>query len=270
MAGQGEGRDVVKGTDSAPDTDTGTDTGTRTARGGPTATPGPAGHADGGSPSSMTPTRSPEDTLRIVKAFANPVRMKVMRTLALGDAMRVSDVARAVGAPANSVSYHLRQLERVGIVRRAAPEEGRDARETWWQEADWGGLSLDWQTLDAIPGGLAALGGLTDILGADAAELFASGPAGPPGWPGLQADTNLRLTHDEAESLVGNIKTLVDAAIATSRAHAASQRVDAHPYDLRIILRARTVAGGAGGNSGSAGAGAGARNGSDEGGAGAG
>ena len=80
------------------------------------------------SPSWIPLRRSPEETMRILKALTNPLRMRILRVLSLGEAMRVSDIARAVDAPANSVSYHLRQLERADIAHRGARDLVAGAR----------------------------------------------------------------------------------------------------------------------------------------------
>lgn len=194
--------------------------------------------SDDATPSWRPPKRSPDETLRILKALASPARMKIMRILSLGEAMRVSDIARAVGAPANSVSYHLRQLERAGIAHRTIPEQGQDARETWWQVPDWRGLALDPEVMNGIPGGAEALQSLSSVLQEDAAQLFSVFASHIPGRPGLQSDVTLRLTYDEARELVDQMGELVDRALTTSRSNATRHRTDADTYELRLVLRA--------------------------------
>lgn len=194
--------------------------------------------AEAASPSWIPPRRSPEETMRILKALTNPLRMRILRVLSLGETMRVSDIARAVDAPANSVSYHLRQLERADIAHRAAPEEGQDARETWWQVPEWDGLVLDPEAMRGIPGGTEAARALSSSLSEDAAQLFSAYPPQLDGWPGLQSDAPLRLTREEARELIDRIGELINQAATTSRVNAGAHREDTQRYDLRLVLRA--------------------------------
>ncbi|WP_052450715.1 ArsR/SmtB family transcription factor [Actinomyces polynesiensis] len=185
------------------------------------------------------PHLPPEQTLEILKVIAHPIRLKIVRLLSLGEAMRVSDVAREVEEPANSVSYHLRQLARAGIVRKVEAPASHDARETWWQVPDWQGLYVDSDELRSIPGGPAALSALSAVMSADVAQVFSVDADGAPGWPGLQSDLGLRLTHGEAEELIDRISELVGRALVASRGHAASDDPGTHRYDVRLLLRAR-------------------------------
>jgi len=185
------------------------------------------------------PHLPPEQTLEVLKVIAHPIRLKIVRLLSLGEAMRVSDVAREVEEPANSVSYHLRQLARAGIVRKVEPPGSHDARETWWQVPDWQGLHVDRDELRSIPGGPAALSALSAVMSADVAQIFSVDADGAPGWPGLQSDLGLRLTHDEAKELIGRIDEIVGRALVASRGHAASDDPGTHRYDVRLLLRAR-------------------------------
>lgn len=209
-------------------------------RAAPTGTPGVASDDSPGEDSRWSPPHlPPEQTLEILKVIAHPIRLKIVRLLSLGESMRVSDVAREVEEPANSVSYHLRQLARAGIVRKVEPPGSHDARETWWQLPDWQGLYVDSEELRSIPGGPAALSALSTVMSADVAQVFSVDADGAPGWPGLQSDLGLRLTHDEAEELIGRIDEIVGRALVTSRGHAASDDPDTHRYDVRLLLRAR-------------------------------
>lgn len=61
-----------------------------------------------------------DDTL---VALADETRRRILRRLAAGDA-RVTEVAAPFGISLNSVSKHIRILERAGLVRRRI--EGRD------------------------------------------------------------------------------------------------------------------------------------------------
>lgn len=62
----------------------------------------------------------------LVSALDNPLRLKLLDQLKLGD-MRVQELCDASGAPMNLVSYHLRILREAGLVReRRSIADGRD------------------------------------------------------------------------------------------------------------------------------------------------
>jgi DNA-binding transcriptional ArsR family regulator len=62
----------------------------------------------------MTPERSLDHTLA---ALSDPTRRAILERLSRGDA-RVTDVAGPFSISLNSVSKHIRLLERAGLVRR--------------------------------------------------------------------------------------------------------------------------------------------------------
>jgi DNA-binding transcriptional ArsR family regulator len=80
----------------------------------------------------ITPERSLDDTLA---ALSDPTRRAILERLSRGDA-RVTDVAGPFSISLNSVSKHIRLLERAGLVRRHVV--GREHH-----------LSLDGRPLDA-------------------------------------------------------------------------------------------------------------------------
>jgi len=187
---------------------------------------------------------APERALELLRVLSQPVRVKILRAMVDGRAMRVSDVAAAIGEAPNSVSYHLRQLEKAGVARRAEPDPRRDGRETWWTVPDWTGLSLDIGAIRALPGGDAVLRALDqkeaqEVLGlfsverAEAAEKLEQ-----QGWTGVRADGPLRLTRDEAESLSNETFNLFTRAGQLSRAHGEGDDVRDYDYRLAFLPRA--------------------------------
>jgi len=65
-----------------------------------------------------------------LKAFAHPLRMRMYDHLKDHGAATASMLARAMGESTGQTSYHLRQLERHGLVEE---DSGRGtARERWW------------------------------------------------------------------------------------------------------------------------------------------
>jgi DNA-binding transcriptional ArsR family regulator len=59
-----------------------------------------------------------------VKALAHPLRLATLRFLELHDRASVTSLAAELGETTGTVSYHLRQLARHGLVEQCPPEEG--------------------------------------------------------------------------------------------------------------------------------------------------
>lgn len=81
----------------------------------------------------------------LLKTIASPKRMDILYELAFHDeGARVSDLAKALGQAPNSISYHIRELAKVGIVEKIERPDG-DARETWYRVSQ-DGLRIDAST----------------------------------------------------------------------------------------------------------------------------
>jgi DNA-binding transcriptional ArsR family regulator len=80
---------------------------------------------------------------RAILALAHPARMRIIDKLYGGAEMTASELAGLVGKTASAVSYHLRALERWGIVVRSQPRP--DGRERPWLAAGHG-LRLEVQS----------------------------------------------------------------------------------------------------------------------------
>jgi DNA-binding transcriptional ArsR family regulator len=95
---------------------------------------------------------------RDIRALAHPARMAVIEELYSGREMTATECAAIAGLSPSAMSYHLRSLERAGIVTRA--EAGDDARERPWRAAG-GYLQVKGGT---GPGGLAASAALSSTV----------------------------------------------------------------------------------------------------------
>ncbi len=67
----------------------------------------------------------------LFRLLGDPVRARVISALTATDEMCVGDIALAIGARENAVSYALRQLRAAGLVRRR-----RRGREIYYKLAD--------------------------------------------------------------------------------------------------------------------------------------
>ncbi len=59
----------------------------------------------------------PEEGIEVLKAFASPARVKVLKLLHTKGAMNINDIARALDLPQSSVSSNVQILEDAGLIR---------------------------------------------------------------------------------------------------------------------------------------------------------
>jgi DNA-binding transcriptional ArsR family regulator len=71
--------------------------------------------------------------VRTLRALANPIRHRLLGHLMALGAQTASECATAVGASPSNCSYHLRELERFGLVERVPANRGGDGRDRPWR-----------------------------------------------------------------------------------------------------------------------------------------
>ncbi|MFD5508409.1 ArsR/SmtB family transcription factor [Streptomyces sp. NPDC127051] len=113
----------------------------------------------------MHPKSEPEQItdLSRLKAFTNPLRMQLYRSLYAAGTATASQLAEQVGQTPSLVSYHLRKLAEHGFVAEAGGRSS-DGRERWWRvasEEGWGFRSSDFA---GTPEGAAAVGTVTRAI----------------------------------------------------------------------------------------------------------
>ncbi|MEI6097961.1 MAG: helix-turn-helix domain-containing protein [Alphaproteobacteria bacterium] len=59
----------------------------------------------------------PEEGIEVLKAFASPARVKVLKLLHVQGPQNVNEIAEALGLPQSSVSANIQQLEEAGLIR---------------------------------------------------------------------------------------------------------------------------------------------------------
>jgi DNA-binding transcriptional ArsR family regulator len=67
-----------------------------------------------------------------LRAMAHPLRQRIMVELNVRDHARAADLAKSLGEPANSISFHLRVLAKHHFIEEA-PELARDKRDRVWR-----------------------------------------------------------------------------------------------------------------------------------------
>ncbi|MEL6982840.1 MAG: winged helix-turn-helix domain-containing protein [Actinomycetota bacterium] len=88
-----------------------------------------------------------------VRAMANPHRVAILHFLLSGPARTATECAAEVGGTASACSYHLRELERFGLVERV--ESTDDGRARPWRAAAVG-FSIGTGLVEDSPTGRAA------------------------------------------------------------------------------------------------------------------
>ena len=73
------------------------------------------------------------DDVDAVRALASPHRVAILSFLLSGPARTATECAAEVGGSPSACSYHLRELERFGLVERVAPSG--DGRSRPWRAA---------------------------------------------------------------------------------------------------------------------------------------
>jgi DNA-binding transcriptional ArsR family regulator len=118
---------------------------------------------------------------RAIRALAHPARLAVIDELYAGRELTATECAEIAGLSPSAMSYHLRSLERAGIVERA--DSTGDGRERPWRAA---GSYLQVDSTGGSTGQLAAAATLSSSVLGRTVEQFESYLARranePPEW----------------------------------------------------------------------------------------
>ncbi|KAB8288721.1 ArsR family transcriptional regulator [Bifidobacterium ramosum] len=80
----------------------------------------------------MTDTHRNADLAQL-RAVSHPTRIRIMNIMAApGSTLTVGDIAARTGESAGTISYHLRQLAKAGLVEQIPSPDG-DARKSCWR-----------------------------------------------------------------------------------------------------------------------------------------
>ena len=90
---------------------------------------------------------TPLDYQRIAEAFVHPLKLRILATMAEPAPPRApatglpelgwspNSLCRALGAPLGNVSYHVRHLEKAGLIELVATKQRRGALEHYYRSA---------------------------------------------------------------------------------------------------------------------------------------
>jgi DNA-binding transcriptional ArsR family regulator len=147
---------------------------------------------------------------RSIRALAHPARLAIIDALAAGEELTATQAAELTGLSPSATAYHLKLLERYGVVESAPPTP--DRRERPWRAI--GGriqVDLDTSTPARASAAAAVAASYFDATRAVAVEFTRASSAEPDKWRDAAALTNvdLWLTAEESERLAEELEAVV-------------------------------------------------------------
>jgi DNA-binding transcriptional ArsR family regulator len=166
---------------------------------------------------------TPLDTFHVrepaaLRAVAHPLRQRILMELMVRGHARAADLAEATGEPANSISFHLRVLAKVGMIVES-PEHARDKRDRVWSNA-----ASSYRVEPGAPGEMSqivapTLAWLSDIF---THRADTDAPEDEPTKRSLITNAML-LTKEEASQFAVELEAFVmrwsDQSLAEARSH---------------------------------------------------
>ncbi len=147
---------------------------------------------------------------RAIKALAHPARLAVIDEFFSGRKLTATECADIAGLSASAMSYHLRALEKWGIIRRS--EASTDGRERPW-EAAGDGLRVDSDEPRASAAVETTLiSRLLDRQRAEAIDWVGRHEPPPEGWADIMTVTSFGywLTAAEARQMTSALQELIE------------------------------------------------------------
>ena len=167
---------------------------------------------------------------RALRAYAHPVRMRLMGLLRTEGPLTATRAADLLGESSGTSSFHLRQLAKYGLVEEA---EGGTGREKPWRATT---TSTAWDTTgDDTPEMAAATSLLSTVVAEQYFEQLARWLEASPGEPAewqraaMLGDRLLYVTPAELEELRDRMREMLDEYVERDL------RPDLRPADARLI-----------------------------------
>jgi DNA-binding transcriptional ArsR family regulator len=145
-----------------------------------------------------------------IKALAHPARLAIIDELFAGRELTATECAEIVGMSPSAMSYHLRALERAGMIERAPSSD--DGRERPWRAK---GTSITVNSTSsklALAATTALATTVVERLGAGLRDWLARGEQEDPAWREVAgvSDARLWLTRQEAEQVERSSREFVE------------------------------------------------------------
>ncbi|TDW88231.1 MULTISPECIES: helix-turn-helix transcriptional regulator [Kribbella] len=160
---------------------------------------------------------------KAIRALAHPARQRVIDELFNGKVLTATECAELAGLTPSAMSYHLRALEKWGIIQRA--DESADGRERPWQ-APAASLVISSQSTSA--GRLASQAMIKTAMDG-VLDQFVDMDADDP-WDDVSSMSRSRLwlTHDEAKRFNEELIEVVDR-------YKKGRTITSHPAGAREV-----------------------------------
>ncbi len=173
---------------------------------------------------------------RSIRAIAHPARLKVIDHLFQGNVQTSTELAELTGLSASAMSYHLRALEKWGIVARVDPSAtGDDGRERPWRQA---GSGVTWSSeMSNEVGPLAVImKQFLDELGQHFDEWTRFEPHAPIEWKDHSIFSRgfPWLTVDEANQFADGVMALLKSIGAKTEAES-TEGAKRHAYVFGLV-----------------------------------
>lgn len=194
-------------------------------------TPPPAEGSKAPAPATGRPDAAPLSDARALRALAHPARLAILERLQDRGPATATDCAEVTGLSPSACSYHLRTLQKFGLVRDSRPRN--DGRERVWEAV---GRGFEWQPDVSDDDQLAAAGAvLVDSLlersNARIHAFFTQDSGEPQEWLDVVHVENatLRVTAGELLVLTQTIDSLLE------RYRARNRDASEAPKDARLV-----------------------------------
>lgn len=179
-------------------------------------------------------------TTAMLKAYANPLRRRILKHFAQNEFVRAADLASALDEPANKISFHLRVLADAGLIEEA-PDQARDRRDRVWtpMKGPFTIADKDSGVSDVALGNIVVAGMVEDHealvrrIMSRMPEYFAGSDLE---GRSCFLELNTRLTPTAFEKLMDDFSTLVEQACEDSKGDP-----EARPFEIHVVAADDTV-----------------------------
>ena len=145
---------------------------------------------------------------KAIRALAHPARITVLNELVAGRARTATEFAELIGLTPSAMSYHLRALERFGLIERA-PATG-DGRERRWRRVPVGWRVESEQPEITAPAEAALVAGVLDLQRREVLSFIESAEGGAWRDAGTLARSVRWLTPAQLAELDEQLRAVID------------------------------------------------------------
>ncbi len=84
----------------------------------------------------MAPLDRPEEE-NLLNALGHPLRREILRAMAVGKPVSPRELSEALRQPLSNVSYHVRELEKLGVIEEIGSRQVRGANQHFYRITEW-------------------------------------------------------------------------------------------------------------------------------------